>query len=356
MKTLKVDLKERSYEIYLDSDNLSGMKANLRSNFSGKKVLVVTNQTILKLYQKDLTEILECFDFTIATIPDSEEAKSIQELDKLYFTAISAGLDRTSAIIAFGGGVVGDIAGFLAATLFRGITFIQIPTTLLAQVDSSVGGKVAINHPLGKNLIGAFYQPKAVLIDTKFLQTLPEREIKCGLAEVLKYALIMDKEFFEYLDSHVEEIFALDKEALENIIAISCNTKSKIVALDEKEENIRAILNFGHTLGHALEKNIGYGIIKHGEAVAIGMALALKIGHRLELLNNFDCQSMLNLIEKYRMPIEIPVGIDMEKLVAATLTDKKNENSTITLILATKIGKAIIKKGFKIREILRLLV
>ena len=356
MKTLTVDLQERSYNIYIDTDNLPQMAENLAHVLQANQVLVVTNSTILNIYQQELQEILQHFKFTTVLVPDGEEAKTLAELEKLYTVAISAGLDRKSAIIAFGGGVVGDVSGFLAATLFRGIQFVQIPTTLLAQVDSSVGGKVAVNHKLGKNLIGAFYQPQAVFIDTMFLKTLPLSELKCGLGEVLKYAFIKDKAFFQYLYNHVEQVYALEKETLEEIIAISCNIKSHIVSEDEKEANIRAILNFGHTIGHALENIIGYGVIKHGEAVSIGMAQALGIAHKLKILKSADYIAMQELLKKYDLPTEIPPGIDLELLVEAAYGDKKTENKLLTFVLTPRIGEAIIEKGFTKEKILGLLV
>lgn len=356
MRTLTVNLQERSYNIYIDSGNLPAMAENLQQVLKANKVLVVTNFTILNIYQQELQEILQNFSHTIVLVPDGEEAKTLLELEKLYTAALSAGLDRKSAIVAFGGGVVGDVAGFLAATLFRGIGFIQIPTTLLAQVDSSVGGKVAVNHKLGKNLIGAFYQPQAVFIDTMFLKTLPLSELKCGLGEVLKYALIKDKEFFQYLSNHVEQVYALEKETLEEIIAVSCNIKSQIVSEDEKETNVRAILNFGHTIGHALENIIGYGIIKHGEAVSIGMAQALRIAHNLKMLKTADYEAMRELITKYQLPQSLPPHINLEHLLEVAYGDKKTENRLLTFVLTPCIGEAIIEKGFTKEKILGLLV
>ena len=273
----------------------------------------------------------------IAFIPDGETSKSLQEAEKLYTRAIEAGLDRKSVVIALGGGVVGDLAGFVAATFMRGIDLIQIPTTLLAQVDSSVGGKTAVNHALGKNLIGAFHQPRAVFIDLNFLKTLPEREIKSGLGEVVKYGVISDGDFFTYLEDNADKILQCDLKTLAHVVKRSCEIKAQVVGADEKESGLRRILNFGHTLAHAIEEETRYEKYRHGEAVSIGMVGAAVISWELGKINFNDVARLKDLLDKLQL-VTTCEGVDVDDVCKVALRDKKVIGGKIGWILMRGIG------------------
>ena len=277
MRIVPVNLNEKSYNIYIGHNLETTIIDFFKAQKYSQKALIITDTNIAPLYADSVKDLLTKagFNAKIAIIPAGEQSKSLSVAETLYTQAIEHGLDRKSPIIALGGGVVGDLAGFIAATFMRGVPFIQMPTSLLAQVDSSVGGKVAVNHALGKNLIGAFYQPQAVFMDLEMMKTLPTREISTGLGEVIKYGFIYDHDFYTYLTEHQQEILQLKPEALIHIIARSCEIKADVVSKDECEAGLRAILNFGHTLGHAIEKETNYAIYNHGEAVAIGMVGAL---------------------------------------------------------------------------------
>ncbi|MBQ3451258.1 MAG: 3-dehydroquinate synthase [Selenomonadaceae bacterium] len=325
MEKILVDLGAKSYEIFIGKDILGSVE-----KFVSGKALLVTQENIFKLCG-------EKFPYEVALIPDGETSKSLGEAEKLFTRAIEAGLDRKSVVIALGGGVVGDLAGFVAATFMRGINLIQIPTTLLAQVDSSVGGKTAVNHALGKNLIGAFHQPRAVFIDLNFLKTLPEREIKSGLGEVVKYGVISDENFFAYLEDNAEKILQRDLKTLAHVVKRSCEIKAEVVAADEKESGLRRILNFGHTLAHAIEEQTGYKKYRHGEAVAIGMVAAAQISHELGKTSAENVQRLEKLLKRFDM-VTTCAGLDADKLYAVTFRDKKTVGGKVNWVLMKNFG------------------
>ena len=326
MEKVLVDLGAASYEIFIGENILSGV-----DKFVSGKALLVTQKNILEL-------CAEKFPYEVALIPDGETAKNLREAEKLYTRAIEAGLDRKSVVIALGGGVVGDLAGFVAATFMRGVNLIQIPTTLLAQVDSSVGGKTAVNHALGKNLIGAFHQPRAVFIDLKFLKTLPEREIKSGLGEVIKYGVISDEKFFSYLEDNAEKILQRDLKTLEYVVRRSCGIKAAVVSSDEREAGLRRILNFGHTLAHAIEEETNYEKYRHGEAVAVGMMAAALISLELGKTSAENVQRLENLIKKFGI-MTTCTGLDADKLYAVTFRDKKTVGGVVNWVLMKDFGE-----------------
>ena len=320
-----VDLGANSYEIFIGENILDGVE-----KFLTGKSLLVTQKNILDLCG-------EKFSCDVVLVPNGETSKSLNEAEKIFTQAIEAGLDRKSVIIALGGGVVGDLAGFVAATFMRGINLIQIPTTLLAQVDSSVGGKTAVNHALGKNLIGAFHQPRAVFIDLKFLETLPEREIKSGLGEVVKYGVISDEKFFAYLEENAEKILQRDLKTLAQVVRRSCEIKAAVVGADEKESGLRRILNFGHTTAHAIEEETGYKKFRHGEAVAIGMLGAALISLELGKTSAENVQRLENLLKRFGM-MTTCAGLDADKLYAVTFRDKKTVGGVVNWVLMKNFG------------------
>ena len=335
MEKVFVNLGASSYEIFIGADILSNVGKFVAEKFT--KILLVTQQNIFDAHGKSLTDGLDAqkISYTVATIPDGETSKNLREAEKLYTRAIEFGLDRKSAVIAFGGGVVGDLAGFVAATFLRGVGLIQIPTTLLAQVDSSVGGKTAVNHALGKNLIGAFHQPKAVFIDLNCLATLPEREIKSGLGEVVKYGVISDEKFFAYLEDNAEKI--RDVKTLAHIVKRSCELKAEVVGKDERESGLRRILNFGHTLAHAVEEQTRYEKFRHGEAVAIGMVGAARISCELGKTSAANVERLENLLRRFGM-VTTCDGLDAEKLFAVTFRDKKTVGGKVNWVLMKNFG------------------
>ena len=344
MKILNVDLGDRSYPIYIGKDLLKDKKI-ITTHIKTKTVCLVSNKTVSALYLKNLKGLLDDYQIVEAIIDDGEEFKNHDSLNYIYSKLLESQCNRDTTILALGGGVVGDIAGYAAATFLRGIPFIQIPTTLLAQVDSSVGGKTGINHALGKNMIGAFYQPQSVVIDLSVLKTLDMRQISAGLAEVIKYGLIWDKDFFEYLEKNIDNIKNLDFEYLEFVIHRSCEIKAKVVSEDEKESGIRAILNLGHTFGHAIENCLGYGEWLHGEAVGCGMVLAAKISLAQGWLSESEFDQVKNLISRANLPTEKP-NIAYEEFIGAMKLDKKNKDKEIYLVLQKGIGKAIVTNNY----------
>lgn len=337
MDTVKVNLGSNSYEIFIGADILSNVGKFVAANFT--KALLVTQQKIFDMHGQTLLDGLDAakISYTVATIPDGETSKNLREAEKLFTRAIEFGLDRKSVVIAFGGGVVGDLAGFVAATFLRGIGLIQIPTTLLAQVDSSVGGKTAVNHPLGKNLIGAFHQPRAVFADLSCLATLPEREIKSGLGEVVKYGVISDENFFAYLEVNADKILRGDVQTLAHAVKRSCELKAQVVAADERESNLRRILNFGHTLAHAVEEQTAYAKFRHGEAVAIGMVAAARISCELGKTSAANVTRLENLLRRLDM-VTTCDGLDAEKLFAVTFRDKKTVGGKVNWVLMKNFG------------------
>jgi 3-dehydroquinate synthase len=344
MKILNVELGDRSYPIYIGSSLLEDAKI-ITSHIKTKTICIVTNTTVSKLYLENIKNLLDDYQVVEAIIDDGEEFKNYESLNHIYTKLLENQCNRDTTILALGGGVVGDIAGYAAASFLRGIPFVQIPTTLLAQVDSSVGGKTGINHVLGKNMIGAFYQPQAVIIDLNVLKTIDNRQISAGLAEVIKYGLIWDEDFFKYLEMNINNLKQLDFEHLENVIYRSCEIKAKVVSEDEKESGIRAILNLGHTFGHAIENCLGYGEWLHGEAVGCGMVLAAKMSLAQGWLSESEFNRVKNLISQANLPIKKP-DIDYENFIGAMKLDKKNKDKEIYLVLQQGIGQAIVTNKY----------
>lgn len=337
--TMQVQLGDRSYPIYMEAGNLN--KAELLTrHIKAKQVLIVTNETIAPLYLEQVSMHLQQYQLEVVVLADGEQYKNLATMESIFAALLEKQFSRNATIIALGGGVIGDISGFAAACYQRGIAFIQIPTTLLAQVDSSVGGKTGVNHALGKNMIGAFYQPQCVIIDVNVLQTLDDRQLATGLAEVIKYGLIRDADFFSWIELNIECLLARDQAALTYIIERSCRNKAEIVASDERESGIRAILNLGHTFGHAIETGMGYGRYLHGEAVAIGTCQAADLSRRLGWLNDEDVNRVEALFKKARLPTEPPADLSAEEFVKLMAVDKKNVDGDIRLILLKKIGEA----------------
>ena len=356
MDKVFVNLGAASYDIFIGEKILSGVGKFIAQKKFTPKVLLVTQEKIFALHGKTVTDGLDAekISYAVATVPDGETSKSLGEAEKLFTRAIEFGLDRKSVVIALGGGVIGDLAGFVAATFLRGVPLIQIPTTLLSQVDSSVGGKTAVNHALGKNLIGAFHQPRAVFIDLTCLATLPEREIKSGLGEVVKYGIISDGEFFTYLEDNTEKILQRDVKTLAHIVKRSCELKAAVVAADEREAGLRRILNFGHTAAHAIEEETHYEKFRHGEAVAIGMVAAAEISRELGKTSAENVRRLKNLLRRFGM-VTSCAGLDADELYRVTLRDKKTVGGVVNWVLMKNFGDveicgdvsaAVVKKIF----------
>ena len=344
MKTLQVALGDRSYPIYIGSGLLNQAQLYTQ-HIKSKQVIVITNATIAPLYLDHILNNLRDFKVETLILPDGEQFKTLDYVTQIFDKLLSCKFSRNATLIALGGGVIGDMGGFSAACYQRGIAFLQIPTTLLAQVDSSVGGKTGVNHPLGKNMIGAFYQPQCVIADADVLNTLNDRQLSAGLAEVIKYGLIRDIEFFEWLEQNIELLLARDKEALAFAIERSCLNKAEIVAEDETETGIRATLNLGHTFGHAIETGAGYGIYLHGEAVAIGTCQAADLSRRKGWLTDADVERIIALFKKANLPVTPPEQLDSDRFIDLMAVDKKNIDGKIRLILLTKIGVATLPVG-----------
>jgi 3-dehydroquinate synthase len=341
MQTLTVNLGDRSYPIYVGDGILSKAGDFLQRAGLRGKVAVITNPTVAQLYLDTVHESLSGaeFDVTPVLVPDGEQHKDLRSLSVIYDRLIAERLERQSCVLALGGGVVGDLAGFAAATFLRGIAYVQLPTTLLAQVDSSVGGKTGVNHQEGKNLVGAFYQPRLVLIDVAVLQSLPRREFIAGLAEVIKYGVIEDPALFKLLEEEIGKLTSLDRALLTQVIATSCAIKAKIVEQDERENDYRAVLNFGHTVGHALEAATHYQKYLHGEAVGIGMAQAAAISAQQGFCDQRSLERIRKLIKKAGLPLEIPREVSMQNLIQSMEMDKKSAGGKIKFVICTGIGK-----------------
>lgn len=339
MTTLHVELGERSYPIYIES-GLLNQGSLFAKHISGKRVCIISNDVVAPLYLEKLTSQLAQFDVDHIILPDGEAEKSLANFEKIMSHMLKGVHGRDTTVIALGGGVIGDISGFASACYQRGIEFIQVPTTVLSQVDSSVGGKTAVNHPLGKNMIGAFYQPNAVVIDLDSLDTLPKREFNAGMAEVIKYGILGDGEFFEWLEQNIAKIKSGDKIVLAKMIERCCQCKADIVAQDEKESGVRALLNLGHTFGHAIEAEQGYGAWLHGEAVATGMVLAAKLAVTMNLLEASDLRRIESLIEQFDLPLEAPSDMDLASFMSHMSRDKKNLAGKLRFIVPSAIGKS----------------
>lgn len=340
MRKVRVALGEESYDILIGYGLEKELQSFVQESGFSKQAMLVTDSNVGPLYGEKVRAILEAggLHVSVVTIPAGESSKSLAVAEKLYTRAIELGLDRKSPIFALGGGVVGDLAGFIAATYMRGVPFVQLPTSLLAQVDSSVGGKVAVNHALGKNLIGAFYQPKGVFMDLSMMESLPKREIATGLGEIIKYGIIYDADFFAYLEQHADAVLALEREAAVHMIARSCEIKAAVVSEDEKESGLRRILNFGHTMAHAIEKETGYIRYNHGEAVAIGMIGAADISARLGMVSADDVARVEALVERMQLPTKAE-GCTVDAMYRDIFHDKKTINGKVNWVLMQGIGK-----------------
>ena len=352
--TLQVSLGERSYPILIGASLLTDV-AGLIPFLPAQRVALVTNETVYPLYGETLASALRELGVEVLPIclPDGERFKDWPALNQIYTALLEHACDRQTTLIALGGGVIGDITGFAAATYQRGVPFIQIPTTLLAQVDSSVGGKTAINHAHGKNMIGAFYQPQLVLADTDTLKTLPDREYRSGMAEVIKYGIGLDAAFFDWLETNLDALNRRNPAVLAYAISRSCEIKAQVVAADERETATasgRALLNLGHTFGHAIETTLGYGVWLHGEAVACGMALAAQLSHQLGFLDAASAQRAISLIESAALPTSMP-NIATDLMLAHMGRDKKNERGNIRLILLKEIGSSFVDATVSVARI-----
>ncbi len=354
MPTLQLDLGTRSYSIYIESglfDNADLLAKHIRS----KRVCIITNTVVAPLYLDDIKKKLPQFSLDEVILPDGEAEKSLANFELIMSHLLANEHGRDTTLLALGGGVIGDITGFAAACYQRGIDFIQVPTTVLSQVDSSVGGKTAVNHPLGKNMIGAFYQPKAVIIDIDSLSTLPVREFNAGMAEVIKYGILGDKDFFTWLESNITAIKSGDKQVLSTMIEKCCQCKADIVACDETEAGVRALLNLGHTFGHAIEAEQGYGNWLHGEAVATGMVLAAKLAVAMNLLEVSELCRIESLIKAFDLPLIAPDSMDLDDFVRHMKRDKKNIGGKLRFIIPTSIGQSEIRDDVTVEMLQQIL-
>ncbi|HET8711554.1 MAG TPA: 3-dehydroquinate synthase [Spongiibacteraceae bacterium] len=350
MQTLTVDLGDRSYPIHIGAQLLA--RADLIvPHIAGKQVCIVTNATVAPLYLERVKNSLAGLQVDEVILPDGEQYKTLAQLNAIFDELLQHRHNRTTTLIALGGGVVGDMTGFAAACYQRGVDFIQIPTTLLAQVDSSVGGKTGVNHPLGKNMIGAFHQPRCVIADTDVLNTLPQREFSAGVAEVIKYGLICDAGFYAWLQQNMDGLMARDPNLLREAVYRSCANKAKVVAADEREGGLRAILNLGHTFGHAIETAQGYGEWLHGEAVAVGMLMAADFSARLGWMPNSAVDSVRELLARAKLPLRPPQGMTVEQFLQLMAVDKKVLDGQLRLVLLKAIGEAIVTSDFPLNEL-----
>ena len=345
MESITVELGDRSYPIHIGSGLLARLD-ELKGPLKGHQIALVTNTTVAELYEQVVRTALADHQVDVFAMPDGEEHKSLATYGQLMDFLLNHRHNRSTCVIALGGGVVGDLAGFAAATFQRGVDFVQVPTTLLAQVDSSVGGKTAVNHPVGKNMIGAFYQPNSVVIDTDVLATLSAREYAAGLAEIVKYGVIDDPELFTYMEDNTANINQRDGAALSHLIRRSCEIKAKVVALDEREGGVRAILNFGHTFGHAIEKLLGYGQLKHGEAVAVGMLMAARFSQHMELLDETVVSRLSRVLESLQLPVRLPQALDVDDMVQAMGMDKKAIDGRIRFVVTSGLGEVRVTNDY----------
>jgi len=345
MNTLTVELGERSYPIHIGSDLITDTEL-FRQHIAGTSVLIVSDENVAPLYLKPLLDTLASYDCQHLSLPAGEKHKNLTTVSSIYDALIQHRFDRNCCIVALGGGVVGDITGFAAASYQRGVSFLQVPTTLLSQVDSSVGGKTGVNHPMGKNMIGAFHQPDCVIADMNTLDTLPARELRAGLAEIIKYGLINDRDFYLWLDQHIDDLIRLDKKTLAQAVERSCANKARIVAADELESGQRALLNLGHTFGHAIETAMGYGNWLHGEAIAAGMCLAARFSADLDMLQEDEVSAVEKIFKKSGLPISPPTEMTAEGCLELMSLDKKVRDKKLTLVLLRSIGEAYLSDNF----------
>jgi 3-dehydroquinate synthase len=345
MISLKVNLGERSYPICIGK-NLLDHHELLTQHIPGNSALIISDENVAPLYMEKVETALEGLKYTSLVLPAGEEYKNLQTLNTIYDCLLNNKFDRNTTLIALGGGVIGDITGFAAASYQRGVHFIQIPTTLLAQVDSSVGGKTGVNHALGKNMIGAFYQPNAVIADTTTLNTLEDRELSSGLAEIIKYGLIRDAKFLGWLESYIDHLLERDPDALAYAIERSCRNKAEIVAADERECGPRALLNFGHTFGHAIETGMGYGSWLHGEAVSSGMVMAARLSEKMGWIKPHDVERVVDILERAHLPITAPDKMTPDRFTQLMALDKKVKDGVLSLVLLKSIGTAVISSDY----------
>jgi len=343
---IPVQLPQNSYNVVISSSGLKTLGIQLQALKVGKKVLLISNPEIFRHYGETATASLQAagFDVESCILPAGEEYKTPATLQKIYDAALDHRIERSSTFLALGGGVIGDMTGFAAATWLRGVNVVQVPTSLLAMVDAAIGGKTGVNHPRGKNLIGAFHQPRLVLIDPDVLKTLPDREFRAAIAEVIKYGIIWDSELFAQLEqaTQLDRFSALAPALVHEILMRSCQAKAHVVSKDEKEAGLRAILNYGHTIGHAVESLTGYKVVNHGEAVAIGMVAAGQIAVELGLWDQASCDRQFALIQKAGLPTQIPGTINLDDILVSLQSDKKVEAGRVKFVLPTQIGAAIV--------------
>ncbi len=353
--TLKVNLGERSYPIYIGHNLLSNPEI-FADHIRGTQVMVVSNEHVAGYYLEKLLQGLRDFEVDQIILPDGERYKNIDVWSRIFDALLEHGHTRNTTLVALGGGVIGDMTGFAAACYQRGVDFIQVPTTLLSQVDSSVGGKTGVNHPKGKNMIGAFYQPRCVIADTDTLETLDERQFSSGMAEIIKAGLIRDKAFFAWLEDNMEDLLAKDQALLAEAIEQACAIKADVVAQDEREQGLRAILNYGHTFGHAIEQALGYVKWLHGEAVAVGMVLAANVSAELGWIDKNAVSRIENILIAAKLPIYLPTEVKYTKLLAGMSRDKKNIHGQLRLVLLRALGKAELTDAVSLQEVEAMLV
>jgi 3-dehydroquinate synthase len=347
---LDVDLGDRSYPIYI-GEGVNAEATYYEQAIPGRQVMVVSNETVAPLYLAQTLSALQGYDLASCILPDGEQYKTLDRVNRIYSAMLEHRFTRQSTLVALGGGVIGDMTGFAAATYQRGVHFIQVPTTLLAQVDSSVGGKTGVNHPLGKNMIGAFYQPRLVLADTATLRTLDDRQFASGLAEVIKYGLIVDEPFFSWLEENMDGLLERDPQLLAYAIQVSCRCKADVVEADEKEAGQRALLNLGHTFGHAIETGMGYGEWLHGEAVGTGICMAADLSYRLGWLSQQDFDRTIKLIERAKLPVAPPKSLTPERFLELMAVDKKVMDGKLRLVLLKKIGQSLVTDDFDLQKL-----
>jgi 3-dehydroquinate synthase len=354
VKTLDLDLGPRSYSVFI-GQGLLGRADLFDTGLAGNQVMIVSNETVAPLYLESLRQVLGNRDVRALVLRDGEEFKTLDELARIFDALVGARFARDCTLVALGGGVVGDMAGFAAACYQRGIAHIQVPTTLLAQVDSSVGGKTGVNHPQGKNMIGAFHQPACVIADTDTLDTLPRRELCAGLGEVIKYGLLWDADFFAWLEEHMPELLARDRDCLTAVIHRSCQIKAEMVSADETEHGIRALLNLGHTFGHAIETGLGFGTWLHGEAVAAGLCLAADLSARLGRIDVDDVGRVERLVQSANLPIRAPRALSADRMIELMAVDKKVKSGKLRVVLLGAIGSADLDGDFDRRALMETL-
>ena len=346
MKTLNLDLGSYSYPIYIGQGLLNQAEL-LANHITGKQVMIVTNTTVAPLYLDKVKSLLGSYKVANVILPDGEQYKTLDTVNLIFDELLENRFDRSCTLIALGGGVVGDMTGFAAASYQRGVNFIQIPTTLLSQVDSSVGGKTGVNHPLGKNMIGAFHQPKSVVIDVDTLDTLDDRQYSAGMAEVIKYGLLGNVNFLDFLQTNIDNLIARNKELIVQAVYQSCVDKADIVAQDELEAGKRALLNLGHTFGHAIENTLGYGVFLHGEAISVGMLMAAELSKLVGDLDEKDVTQVKDLLEKSNLPVSVNGKINALEFLSAMSVDKKVIDGNIRLILMRKLGESYISDSYQ---------